>query len=217
VDDRSEAESDRTVISVSGGPSRNRSARESVAPQRDQTGGCLTCIRTPCPAATKNASINHRLNCLLVAGIQWKQQKTTSAANMVNPRAISVSPALIRSTGRNCGQSNLISETSTSSPPVLGLNSLPWLVLRASSDNGKWNERPSRVCCHTCARNEFHSSLFTLHPHQAPQSARCSRSSRSWALSDWRGNVFSAWKNRRTAGWHRSQGRSKALSIALLS
>src|SRR6516162_3446467 len=116
VNDRPEAECDRTVISVSGGPSRNRSARESVAAQRDQIGGCLACIRTLCPAATKNASINHKLNSLLVAGIQWKQQKTTSAANMVNPRAISVSPALIRSTGRNCGQSNLISETSTSSP-----------------------------------------------------------------------------------------------------
>ena len=40
----------------------------------------------------------------------------TSAANMLNPRATSVSPALIRSIGRNCGQSDLISETSTSFP-----------------------------------------------------------------------------------------------------
>jgi hypothetical protein len=55
---------------------------------------------------------------------------------------------------------------------VLGLNSLPWLVLRASSDNGKWNERPSRVCCHTCARNEFHSSLFTRTKHPSPHAVR---------------------------------------------
>jgi hypothetical protein len=38
-------------------------------------------------------------------GIQWKQQKATSAANRINPRASSVIPALIRSTGRNSGQS----------------------------------------------------------------------------------------------------------------
>jgi hypothetical protein len=35
---------------------------------------------------------------------------------MANPRAISASPALIRSTGKNCSQSNLISKTSTGSP-----------------------------------------------------------------------------------------------------
>ena len=35
---------------------------------------------------------------------------------MANPTPISVSPALIRSTGKNCGQSDLISKTSTGSP-----------------------------------------------------------------------------------------------------
>ena len=173
VNDRSEAESDRTVISVSGGPSRNRSARESVAARRDQTGGCLARIRTLCPAATKNASMDHRLNSLLVAGIQWKQQKTTSAANMVNPRAISVSPALIRSTGRNCGQSNLISETSTSSPSSAWAKfSSMALIRRAPSDNGKWNERPSRATPVRATNSILHSSPRTKRPSTHAVGAR---------------------------------------------
>src|SRR6516162_39910 len=214
VDDRFEAESDRAVISVSGGPSRNRSARESVAAQRDQTGGCLARIRTLCQAVTKNASMNHRLNSLLVAGIQWKQQKTTRAANKVNPRAISVSPALIRSTGRNCGQSNLISETSTSSPSSAWakFSSMALSVEHPATMVNGTKDPVGSVATPVRATNSIlHSSLFTRTKHPSP------RLSRSWALSDWRGYVFSAWKNRRTAGWHRSQGRSKALSIALLS
>jgi hypothetical protein len=46
---------------------------------------------------------------------QSKRQKATSAANRSNPKAICISPALIRSAGRNSGQSSFISWTAATS------------------------------------------------------------------------------------------------------
>ena len=114
MDDRPEAESDRAVISVSGGPSRNRSARESVAPQRDQTGGCLTCIRTPCPAATKNASMDHRLN--FFAGSRNSMEATEDDERREHGHSKSDfrKPYFDRFYGRNCDQTGVFSEASTS-------------------------------------------------------------------------------------------------------
>jgi len=84
VDDRSERESDRTVICVSRRPPRNRSARANQLRHSEikQLTLCRTCGL--CARPPKHPKWDHKLRSLLLAGIQWKQQEVTSAPETAN-------------------------------------------------------------------------------------------------------------------------------------